>query len=525
MEQIEKFTEEFFNNLKCEVSWVDGILRVENVPRSFEDLAGKSGPYRLSFVSGIKNSEFVGKGSPMFVAMMKFLEGAGKATILRIDFDVAPKGVPPAYGVSADADKGVNPEAEIRKRLSLRNCELKSLTKGYRNSFFSRFSFVTSFNYLNEVERVLSEVYVHEGAVVDGDLNGYSVVDVARNSVPSKVGTDVPSSSGARNSVPSKVGINVPSSSGNDLKVDGEAVKRDYVIAKARAVELAEVKQTEVSDVLKEKVEAEVARIGEHYDMQLKELGGDLNGKLDKIREVEIELRSLAPAGADKVGKDSEVLKLRLERLRKGLVKAGDDEVVKRVLREREFTIQDARQKFSLNVDRKLVNTTVIYYPVYSFKLHLKGASSEKLIDMTYDPLTKSLNRLECEGCGANVLNISLCAGGHVSCGECLDACGECGERFCKRCLKRSCNVCGRRLCRGCVKMCLRCGCVVCATHMRRDCVTGEERCVNCLRACLRCQGLSDEKYFGEAADGAKVCGKCLGAEKRGEVLGRVFIR
>ena len=331
-----------------------------------------------------------------------------------------------------------------------------------------------------EVERVLSEIYVHEGKVVDGDLGGYSVVD------------------------------------GDSLEVDGEAIKRDYVIAKARAIELAEVKQAEVAGVLKGKVEVEVARIGEHYDMQLKELSGDLNGKLDKIREVEMELRSCDES-------EREGLRKRLERLRNGIVKAGDDEIMQRVLREREFTVQDAMQKFSLNVDRKLVNTTAIYYPVYSFKLHLKGASSEKLVDMTYDPLTKNLNRLECEGCGADVINISLCSGGHVSCGDCLDACGECGERFCAKCLKRSCNVCGRKLCRGCVKMCIRCGGVVCSTHMRRDCVTGEERCVNCLRACLKCHGMSEERYFGEMRDGSKVCGKCLGEERRGAVLGKVF--
>ncbi len=43
--------------------------------------------------------------------------------------------------------------------------------------------------------------------------------DLTRNSVPSKMGTGVPSSSGARNSVPSKMGTGVPSSSGKGLDV------------------------------------------------------------------------------------------------------------------------------------------------------------------------------------------------------------------------------------------------------------------------------------------------------------------
>ena len=39
----------------------------------------------------------------------------------------------------------------------------------------------------------------------------------ARNSVPSKMGTDMPASSGARNSVPSKMGTDMPASSGKDV--------------------------------------------------------------------------------------------------------------------------------------------------------------------------------------------------------------------------------------------------------------------------------------------------------------------
>ena len=254
MEQIKKFTEGFFRNLKCDVSCDGDVLVVENVPRSFEDLFGKSAPYRISFVSGVEGCDIVGKGSRMMTAMLKYLEGAGKATLLKIDFDC-------------------DSEAEIRKRLNLNNCELMSLTKGHKNSFFSRFSFVTNFNYLNESERLLSEIYVHKGEVVDGDLSGYSVVD------------------------------------GDNLAMDSEKVKRDYEIAKERAVVLSKVKQEEVSVTLKEKAEVEISRIEKHYDKALNELGGDLNGKLAKIREVELALRS-----CDEDDKD--VLRSRLDRLR-----------------------------------------------------------------------------------------------------------------------------------------------------------------------------------------------------------------
>lgn len=461
MNQIKKFSEEFFRNLKCSVNWDDGFLCVDNVPRSFEDLSGKVAPYRLSFVFGEDDSIFVGKGSPMLVAMMKFLEGVGKTTLLKIDF-------------------GVNAEAEIRKRINFKNCEIGELEKSYRNNFFSRFSFVTSFSYLNECERVVSEVYVHDGEVVEGDLDGYSVVEGAR------------------------------------LTIDGDSVKKDYGIARQRAVELTSGKQGEIGDILKERVDAEVARIRGHYDRQLGEVGGDLNGRLERMKRLELELRS---AGDGERGG----LRERLDRMRAGLVKAGEDEVRGRILREMETTIQDVRQKFSLNVSRKLVNTTVIYYPVYLFQLCVKGGDVKSCIEVSYDPLTKSFDGLNCEGCGAEIVNLSLCAGGHVTCGECLDVCGECGKRFCVKCLGRSCESCGRKVCADCAVLCLGCERYFCGAHVRSDCVSGEDRCVLCLRACLRCHGMAEEKFFGEARDGSKVCLKCVGEEKRGKVMERVF--
>ena len=470
MDQIRKFAVEFFENLKCDVSWEGDVLVVENVPRSFEDLSGKSSPYRLNFVSEEGEGDFVGKGSVMFSFMIKYLKGAGKASILKIDFDV-------------DAER------EIRKKVGFKNCELESLSKKYHNGFFSRFSFSTSFNYLNESEKLLSEIYVYDGKIVEGDLNGYSVSDGR--------GTDI---------------------GGRDVVVDKKRVKMDYEVARVKAVELTGGKREEISGILKKRVEAEVDRIREHYDNILKEIGGDLNGKIDKIREVELALRSCS-------GDECDSLRKKLIRLKGSLVKAGDDESISRVLKEREMTVRDAMHKFSLNVDRKLVNTTVIYYPIYSFRLCLKGDGVSKFVDVGYNPLTRELSGFDCESCGCGLDRIALCGNGHLSCDDCLSKCGECGGVFCKKCLKRSCSVCGRVLCRDCARVCFRCGKVVCSTHLRKDCVSGEERCVSCLRACLRCQGLSEEKFFGEALDGSKVCQKCLGRERSGKVLDRVFRR
>jgi hypothetical protein len=146
--------------------------------------------------------------------------------------------------------------------------------------------------------------------------------------------------------------------------------------------------------------------------------------------------------------------------------------------------------KHTLSIENKIINTTVIYYPVFKFNLFIKGDGSPRYLEMTYNPLTKELNKIVCETCGKEIKEINLCSSGHITCNECLSKCGECHRKFCDKCLKRSCSVCGKLLCKDCSITCLTCGSYVCKNHLMKDCVSGEERCKNCLRACLRCHGL-----------------------------------
>jgi hypothetical protein len=515
--QIEKFVMEFFTNIKGKISWEfapkgvppaqmasadadkgGNVLIIEDVPRGFEDLYGKTAPYRFSFISGIENSEFVGKGSSLLAAIQQFLKGAGKTTLLKIDFDV-------------------DPMVEIDKALSLKNCEINSLVKKYKNSFFSRFTFMTTFRYLNESEQVVNEIYVHDGKIVAGDLSGYRVLE------------------------------------GESQAVSQERVKEDYAIAKNILKDFLVSKTNEIGEALGRKVEEEVERIQDHYSNLLGELGKEFKKTVEKINEIELALGNMGGAargipskeGTDEVPSSSgrEVLLTRLDRLKKILAKIEKEGAVENALKEKEFTIKDTMHKHSLNIDNKLVNTTVIYYPVFSFNLFLKGdssvarnsvpselgakvpVSSGRFVEMNYDPLTRTLNKLVCESCGKDIVRLNLCAAGHISCDDCLEKCGECGKSFCGKCLKRSCLACGKLLCKDCAIMCGGCRKYVCENHMRKDCVSGDDRCVSCLRACLRCNGLANSKYFGEALDGSKICQKCLGAEKRGEVMKNIFDR
>ena len=480
VEQIEDFAIKFFKNLKCEVKKEGEFLMIENVPKSFEDLFGHSSPYKINFTTPGVN-HFVGKGSSMFAAMTKYLSGAGKTTLLKIDFDV-------------------DPIKEIKSVISLENCEIDNIVKRHKNNFFSRFTFITTFRYMNESEQIVNEIYIHNGKMVNGDLDGYTVVE------------------------------------GESNKASGDHIKKDYSIAKEILKETLDKKTSQIGETLEKKAEEEIARINTHYDKLIGELGTDLTTQLAKVRETELMLRTANP-------EEIESLRKRLEKLKKSLIKIGDDDSRERVLKEKDFTIKDAIHKHSLSVDNKLANTTVIYYPVFSFNLFLKSrnlsgspirdgatdpvvprSSPSRFIEMNYDPLTKTLNKLSCESCGSIISKINLCSSGHISCESCLSICGECGKIFCKNCLKRSCSSCGKQLCKTCSLTCLGCGKPVCKSHLKKDCVTGDDRCVNCLRACLRCHGMSQERYFGISIDGSKVCQKCLGAESRQGAMDRIFM-
>jgi hypothetical protein len=460
--QIENFTLEFFKNLKCSVKEEGELILIDNVPKSFEDIFGKQSPYKISFVANVgAEVEFAGKGSRIFNAINKYLENTGKTTLLKIDFQI-------------------DPMEEIKKRIYLKNCEINNIVKKHKNHFFSRFTFKTSFQFLNEVEQAVNEIYVYDGKIVNGDLSGYKVIE------------------------------------GEVKEFSNVNLESYYNLARQELKEKIKNKTIEIGEIVKKKLEEEISRIKEHYGIHFKELGGDLNQSLEKIKELELKLRTAEDDEAEQI-------KTRLEKIRKGLVKIGDDEAIARITKEQEFTIKDAMHKHSLNIDNKLINTTVIYYPIFSFNLYLKGEGSGRYIDMYFNPLTKEVNKISCENCSSEIKEINLCMSGHISCEKCLKKCGECHNLYCEKCLKRICSVCAKPLCKDCSITCLSCGKHVCQNHLRKDCVSGDERCVSCLRACLRCHGLAASKFFGEAMDGSKVCQKCLGEEKRKKVMKGMF--
>ena len=462
MEKLKEFTINFFNKLGANITKKDETYILSNILKSFEDIVGSPAPYIITFDKETRGAEYMSNTNTIFRAINKYLDNAGKTTLLKIDFN-------------EDATE------RIKKQIKLKNCTLENITKKHKNNFFSRFSFLTTFQYLNKKEQILNEIYVHEKTVVEGNLEGYKVIE-------------------------------------GEKKIENkDFLKEDYGLAKLKLQELTTKKTEEISQSLQISLDKETKNIEKHYETILGELGGDLNKQLKRINELELTLRTTE----DKIEKHE--LKSKIDRLRKSLLKLADDETQTRVLKEKEFSINNAKQKNSLDISNKLINTTLIYYPIFQFNIYIKGDTSKRFIEINYDPLTKQTNKLKCETCGQKIEEIQIDEAGHLTCSNCLEHCSGCGKVYCKNCLNKSCHVCGRPLCKNCLKVCLGCGKYTCETHMRADCVTGEERCTMCLRACLRCHGSAEEKYFGEAMDGSKVCQKCLGEERRKGVMRKLF--
>lgn len=450
----------FFRGLKCEVVDKGDCILIENVPSGFEDFYGKKGPYNLVFGEGSSEGELVVGGSSIFNAMTRYLKKGGSTTLLRIDFDI-------------DSRK------ELEKFISLKNCSVGNLVKKHKNNFFSRFSFLTEFQYLNEKEKVMNEIYIHEGEIVRGDLEGYTVLEGKRE------------------------------------EVNFDEVKEDYELAKERVKELIKPKISEIQNKISEAVEFEVDKVRGHYNRQILEIGDKIEKSVERIKGLKDEYLKSS---------DSDILK-KIARLKHAVQEINEAGELHKIRREEDRAIKDLLGKHSVDVKNKLINTTVIYYPIFSFSLSLENNAGKRLVELEYNPLTKSLEPFNCEACSKEISVLNLCSNGHIVCSGCLEKCGECGKQFCENCVSKCCSLCGKKLCKTCLQVCRGCGGYVCNDHLRKDCVTGEERCLNCLRACMRCHGFTEEKYFGEAKDRSKICQKCLATENRGSVLKEIFDR
>jgi hypothetical protein len=453
-QELIEFVKNFFQNLGADLIEKKDHLIISNVSEDFEKFYGKKSPYKFVFdeKNQIGEADLIEKGSYALKTISNYLENFGQTTLLKINFKK-------------------NGEEEIKKRINLPNSKIINFSKKKKFNFFFRFTFHTTYQYLNESEKIINDVYIYNGEAIKGNLSNYDVEEGSKDE------------------------IKIPD------------IKESYFLAKDELKKITLPKTEQVARDLNLRLEKEIQRIKGHFLQETKEIDENLEKAKKKLNEYEL------MKNAEKIYKQIEVIKNLKQK-----TNFGELEI------DKERAIQLEKQKHLLNINNKLFNTTLIYYPLEIFDVTLKNEDSKRIIEICFDPLTEKLNPIFCESCEKETNDLYLCSNGHISCKDCSSTCESCNKTFCKKCLNHKCELCSKRLCKDCYTRCFRCGKIICKTHAKEDKVSKRVYCNQCLRRCERCELLKDPYSFKiSKKTGAEICGDCFRKEMKEKVLKNVF--
>jgi len=235
-ESIIKFSEEFFKNIKAEFSWQGETLVVTKVSKDFETFSGKTSPYYLVFDSEktAENTELLAKGSYFLRAMTNYLDNRGQTTLIKLDFPL-------------DARQ------EINKFYKFNNCNITNVNQKQEYKYFLRFTFLTTFSFLNEKEQIMTPIFVDHTQIIDFNPSKYKTVE------------------------------------GKKQDVDLKDIKPSYALAREKLKEILQPKIQQVSQDLNKKLEKEIDRIKNHYSNHSNEGSEEVSKGLEHIKELEKE--------------------------------------------------------------------------------------------------------------------------------------------------------------------------------------------------------------------------------------------
>jgi len=434
MKELIEFFEKFFGSLGCEVQKRESCLIISNVPANFEKFCGKKSPYYLSFESEVENYELINPTHYLIKSMKEFLEGRGETTLLKLD-------------VVFDAKE------ELPKMIPFRNCKIKSVSKSSKNDFVFRFSFSSVFQYLNDKEQVINNIYVRNGEVINFDAG-------------------------------------LVLSEGNKREIHEVETDKEYEIVKEKLKELIKPKIAEVSLKLNEKLQKEISRIKIHYKNHLEENKGQRETLMKQI--------------SDSTGEKRKKFEKMLEKLMEENLSSSEEKTL----------TENETRKHGLSIKNKLINVSVIYFPIFNFNLMLSSGKTDKIIGINYDSLKKEILPLFCSTCNKELNEIILCSSGHLTCRNCGEKCDMCDGIFCKSCNQAKCNFCGRKLCSDCVEVCASCRKTFCSHDVYPFDNSRRKMCRKCMKKCAKCGEIILPGELREM-NGKEVCSKCYNKESR----------
>ncbi|MEK6919034.1 MAG: hypothetical protein AABW73_03260 [Nanoarchaeota archaeon] len=427
---LRPLVEEFFKGIGATVNSDSVSSDITSVPKDFENSYGKAGPYSFNYdpsiISGKSFTELVTKGSLILQKISDYLEKKGSTSCVRIIF-------PDDY------------LGAFKRHLRLRNAEIVGFTTKENYDFVYRFTFQTLLQYLNEKEQVVNQLFIKNGEVVNFLLDNYK-------SEPFEIAAD-------------------PTMS-----------KNNYDSAKKHLKELVSSRIDQTSVLLTDKLAKEEARIKEHYSKQRAEYEVSITRLQAQANDLEKQQSKAKPG-------DLLTISQKILKVKKSIDELKNSDYLKNLTHEESFFLLEESQKHGLNVNNKLLSTTLIACPLYTFTLQIKSKDKTKFVDKNYDPFTQKLSPpFKCDSCERETVELSLCNSSHLSCVNCSWNCSDCYSPMCKKCSTKNCDYCAKKLCGKCFSYCNICKSGVCKNHSREDFSNGKSGCTRCLKQCIICK-------------------------------------
>lgn len=441
------FTQGFFKSLGCKVIENGGVLSVSEVPKKFEAFVGKKGPYKFVFSSEDSGKgELLTKGSFFVNAMANYVKTKRKTSLIKLDFDM-------------------NLNDEIDSRFTFLNCRLKDVGIRERFEYLVRFTFSTTFQYLNEKKNETIPIFIRAGEPIEFKIENYKQLD------------------------------------GKKEEVSFDNLNMEYDVAKIAVKDIITEKTKKVGEMLSKKLEKEIQRVEKHFEQQLKEIDKEkenLEKQIEKLRE-----------RLEKVGDEERAeINKKILKINGQISELERSDKKEKVEKEKKFFIEDEKHKHSLNISNDLINTTIIYYPIYylSMKLEKEGVSGQAEVE--FDPMQKYISPVKSKGSGEGIYKIHLCDGGEVCKPDETVECIESGKNFCKSLMNITCNHCGKPVHKNyAVKT--RDGKYYARRFVKTDCMTGIPEYIGNMKLCPSAGEYTSKENFKECPNcGTQVCPK-----------------
>ena len=113
--------------------------------------------------------------------------------------------------------------------------------------------------------------------------------------------------------------------------------------------------------------------------------------------------------------------------------------------REYEAKVADIRRKYGLTIELHPMQILLTTMPVHRLSFVIRRRKGERAGALDWNPLTRRVDSLGCEACGAMAPTHSVCDDRlHVICSGCLGACPGCAKCYCRACHPKGCPHCGR---------------------------------------------------------------------------------